>query len=453
MIEPHTDLPNSEDPISQEEWDTCLQVLRKLIHNPGSALDEMVLKGLVAKMYKQARKKSKKEISSSIKAHDLSLKAQTYMFQRNDEANPVLPSLNSVNLPRESPKLIKSHRCYICKGEFREIHFLYHQLCPVCAELNYAKRTQTAELSGQTALITGGRIKIGFEVGMSLLRSGATLVVTTRFPEDAVRRYSAAPDFEEWKERLHVYGLDLRNLKSVEKFIQWMEIQFSSLEILINNAAQTVKRPLEYYQHLLEGEKQNYLLEANASSADIISVNPFFPQGKLDKDQQQIDLRPENSWIAKLDEVGLLEMLEVQLVNTTAPFMLNSQLKSMMERSPFERKFIVNVSAMEGQFNKAFKSVYHPHTNMAKAALNMMTRTSGADYAESQIYMTSVDTGWITDENPEPKKQRMRAAGFVAPLDITDGAARILDPIYSGINRPETPFFGIFLKDYHPINW
>jgi NAD(P)-dependent dehydrogenase (short-subunit alcohol dehydrogenase family) len=167
-----------------------------------------------------------------------------------------------------------------------------------------------------------------------------------------------------------------------------------------------------------------------------------------------LDTRPINSWSLKLDQVSTIELLEVQLVNAIAPFLLNSKLKPLMLRSRFERRFIINVSAMEGQFNRESKTPFHPHTNMAKAALNMMTRTSASDYAEDNIFMNSVDTGWITDENPYPKKMHLQyERGFYPPLDIIDGMARLYDPIVQGLKQVETPQFGYFLKDYFPHPW
>ncbi len=160
-----------------------------------------------------------------------------------------------------------------------------------------------------------------------------------------------------------------------------------------------------------------------------------------------------NSWTLLADEVDPIELVEVQFVGAMAPFLLCSRLRPLLARSPAERRFIVNVSAMEGQFARAAKTVFHPHTNMAKAALNMLTRTAAADYARDAIYMNSVDTGWITDENPLPKRTRIEERdGFVPPLDVIDGAARVYHPIVFGISA-ETPLFGLFLKDYKPHAW
>lgn len=461
---------NNNKPIRDNDWQTCIKVLQQIARNPELTPDVMTLKGLVTKIYKQAKKSNRDQVKASQKAYDLQLKASTALFQHHlaDYGDLILPE------QQQGKQLLqKQIRCYTCKEKFQELHFFYHQLCPTCAQLNYAKRSQSANLKGRTALITGGRIKIGFEIALKLLRDGAKVIVTTRFPKDAVQRFSLIADFDDWADRLVVYGLDLRHLPSVENFIQHFHQTVPKLDILINNAAQTIKRPWEFYKHLAEIEaqtpnqlpaKQQFLLgsfgseqyrfstQNNQLSAQ--SFQQFFPKNKFDQFGQAFDLRTTNSWSAQLDEVDTRELLEVQLVNAISPFLLCSRLKPLLLKSDFEQKFIVNVSAMEGQFSWENKTSKHPHTNMAKAALNMLTRTSAADYATANIYMTSVDTGWITEENPHPKKiSKLQKTGFVPPLDIIDGASRVYDPVVRGINEKTAPLFGVFLKDYAPYPW
>lgn len=403
----------------------------------------------------------------------------------------------------ETRELETPRDCYVCKAPFKKLHFFYDAMCPPCAELNYAKRFQTADLSGRVALITGARIKIGYQAALMMLRAGARVLVTTRFPRDAAARYAREADFDAWKDRLEVFGLDLRHAPSVETFARWLVATRPRLDILINNAAQTVRRPPAFYAHLLERETCGFdalpsevkrLLEKHEeckaalggiapptaqagfvrwsggegpglgirASAELSQIpcayddasgdREAFPEGRVDADLQQIDLRPVNSWRLRLADVPSPEMLEVQLVNAVAPFILASKLKPLMLRATGARH-VVNVSAMEGQFARGTKTDKHPHTNMAKAALNMMTLTSAPDYARDGIYMNAVDTGWVTDEDPQAiSLRKQREMDFQPPLDIVDGAARVCDPFFSGI-LSGTHEYGKFFKDYKPAPW
>ena len=364
--------------------------------------------------------------------------------------------------------------CYVCQAKYTEVHGFYDHMCMACGDLNWAKRHQTADLSGKTALLTGGRLKIGYQAGILLLRSGCRLIVTTRFPRDAARRYAAEDDFGEWQDRLEIHGLDLRRIPDVEDFCAHLYAHHERLDFIVNNACQTVRRPKGFYNHLLDGELGPLQLSDGAASVlapvrsdgtsaamsqleltpdDLLPQQEYFPEGLTDADGQQLDLRRTNSWRLRLDEVPTVELLEVQLVNAVAPYLLNGRLRRLMNCTDNRDKHIVNVSAMEGQFYRTFKSDRHPHTNMAKAALNMMTRTSAADYVKDGIHMNSVDTGWVTDEDPvhhaDTKREMHR---FHPPLDIVDGAARIVDPILHGANTGEH-LWGHFLKDYKVVDW
>ena len=414
--------------------------------------------------------------------------------------------LDSDKAYEQAPELDSARNCYVCKAEFTKLHFFYDTMCKECGDFNYHKRFQRTDMTGQVALITGSRLKIGYHAVLMMLRSGATVIATTRFPVDSAQRYAKEADFNDWKDRLHIHGLDLRHTPSVEIFASYIEHKFDRLDVLINNAAQTVRRPPGFYTHLMENEllnfhdidpsaqlllknHQDFKVELNQithgdisteaalpvtwhgegpgigirASAELSQI-PYsydnslvaaevFPEGQLDADLQQVDLRKTNSWRLRLGEIQTPEMLEVQLVNAVAPFVLCNRLVHMMRRDYTGKKHIVNVTAMEGKFYRFKKEDRHPHTNMAKAALNMMTHTSASDFAKDGIFMNAVDTGWVTDEDPaEISKNKQAVHDFQPPLDIVDGAARICDPFIDGINSGKH-WCGQFLKDYKPIDW
>jgi NAD(P)-dependent dehydrogenase (short-subunit alcohol dehydrogenase family) len=401
------------------------------------------------------------------------------------------------------PELHAPRRCYVCKREYRRIHRFYDQLCQPCGDENELRRRATADLRGRVALVTGARVKIGYQAAILLLRAGCTVVACTRFPRDAAARYAREPDFEDWRDRLLVHGVDLRHTPSVEHLCHWLDRTLPRLDFQIHNACQTVRRPPGFYGHLIDDEHRpasalspavqqllrsdealraehdgrasaagltrSALLSQASSAADLLltgagpSALEIFPKGVLDQDLQQVDLRGHNSWRLPLHEVPTVELLEVLLVNATAPFVMTARLKPLMLRSANPppgtatsadpARHVVLVSAMEGQFYRTLKTDRHPHTNMAKAALNMLVRTSAPDLIKDGIHLNAVDTGWVTDEDPAHiAARKAEEHAFSPPLDIVDGAARIVAPIFEGFATGKHQA-GHFYKDYRPAPW
>lgn len=358
--------------------------------------------------------------------------------------------------------------CYICNKKIERSHFFYKNMCETCGKINYNKRNELINLKGYVAVVTGGRVKIGYETALKLLRSKAFVIITTRFPYQAAIKFSEEPDFNKWNKKLKIYGIDFRITPYLYEFIEYLKYNFNYIDILINNAAQTVRPSKQEYEKFVELEKDTfYKLDNNLKKlipkkkyiSNINSIQLY----KAEKNNNLIiesytsnyytqKSNIKNSWNSKACDVSVIELLENQLINITAPFVLSTELRSLMESSPHKLKYIINVSAMEGKFYKKNKNCFHPHTNMCKAAINMFTRTSAQDYIKSGILMNSVDTGWITDENPSNIKSANIKKGIMPQLDEKDGASRICDPIFSSIER-NINTYGMFLKNYRCTEW
>jgi NAD(P)-dependent dehydrogenase (short-subunit alcohol dehydrogenase family) len=392
----------------------------------------------VVSAYKSRKKQQKTARRTASGAHDLRL-------------------LTDAEEAEEDAALLRARRCYVCKKHYRTVNRAYPLMCRPCSTGNTARRTARCDLRGRRALVTGGRIKIGFQTALKLLRDGADVIVTTRFPHDAARRFAVEADFADWQDRLRVHGADFLDLPSVVGLVDAVTARWGHLDILVNNAAQTISRPFEYHrslraaeQAMLEGPPPVPVVPATQVPA-LRSTVDYFPPGAVDETGEPLDLRPVNSWVLRLHEVSPREWMEVQVVNAFVPFLLTARLRPLMLASPHPDRYVVNVSAMEGSFSRRNKTSRHPHTNMAKAGLNMLTRTIAADYARDGIHVTSVDTGWVTDERPQGTKEAFHEAGFRVPLDVVDGAARVYDPIVRGVHGDRIS--GVFLKDYQVVQW
>lgn len=505
--------------ISAEDIEKCISILERLVADTNQIFEipkpqrTALIKasGQLSRPSREEFSRRKKDAKKAAKrkqaARDKNARKETGIRSAREAHIFVAPKLlPEADLKAKAQLELESPRnCYVCKTLFTKLHHFYDTMCTECGDFNYAKRFQTADVKGQVAVITGSRLKIGYHITLMLLRGGATVIATTRFPVDSALRFSKEDDFTEWGHRLKIHGLDLRHIPSVEIFCNFIEQRYKKLDILINNAAQTVRRPAGFYSHLMPNEERpiaslpkfakdllndhaecldelTQLTSSTSSTKNMpvtwhgpepgiglrssakLSQIPYsfdntlvaqevFPEGELDADLQQVDLRKTNSWRLKLGEIETTEMIEVQLVNSVAPFVLCNRLSEVMKKDQTGKKHIINVSAMEGKFHSFFKEDRHPHTNMAKAALNMLTHTAAGSLAKEGIYMNAVDTGWVTDEDPaELAKRKQELHDFQPPLDIVDGAARVMDPLFDGINTGKH-WSGKFLKDYRPISW
>ena len=465
--------------------------------------------------------------------------------------------------------------CNVCRGDCTHLprHPFYHHLCPRCGDFNLEKREQTGDMTGMYCLVTGARVRIGYATALKLLRAGATVVTTTRFPCDAAKRYAAEPDFHRWHARLSIVGpLELSDLALVERFCDALLESLPRLDVLINNAAQTLTRPAGWHVRMAQLEERSAAdlppraqmllrspsrvrggaialdeapaaaaaaVAAAAAAADaaaaaaasasaaaedagaggalsrvaqggsalssaplpsssapslradaLVSRGPSataaeeeearvpremmaaFPANHLDESRQPLDLSGVNSWSRRLGEIGTLEMAQTLAANAAAPFVLCNRLAPLLRRSAVASdadgsggaatrggrcSLVVNVTAVEGKFSVGKKSHAHPHTNMGKAALNMLTFTSAQSlYQQYQTLMNSVDTGWVTDMAPcAVGVTSARHATWVGPpLDEVDGAARVLDPVFCHLKQPDKwRIRGYCFRNYFVAGW
>jgi NAD(P)-dependent dehydrogenase (short-subunit alcohol dehydrogenase family) len=445
-----------------EEWASCLKVLSALKNDPLNNPDNLQFKTLITSIHKKAQKSLRNE-EKKIRDHENYTKIKETTIIKNALSNTTLYAHENTE-KGEYKKLNSEEVCYCCGKNYNLLHFFYGRLCPDCAEFNYKFREVETDFRNWQVLITGGRVKIGYATALKFLRSGANVLITSRFPALAMEQFANEKDFEVWKNRLTLYGLDLRNLKEVQTFVKYCHNNYASLDVLINNAAQTIKYTPEYYMPLSSRENlklQEFsairLIPNSTPVAATVQNNHLLPNVeivdlKYNRFGQPVDLREKNSWNSKLDEINLEELLEVNLINHICPYLLISELKSLMTRNAERQSYIINVTSSEGQFSYEGKTIHHPHTNMTKAALNMLTRTSAADFIEDKIYMNSVDVGWISTGANEEKRARLFNKLIIPPLDSVDGAMRIIHPILE-TESGNHDLFGKLLKNYVVVAW
>ena len=459
---------------------------------------------------KENENEKEKEEEDDIKVEDTKDYEMKKLLQKKRK------KLKDKNQTNEKQKVIFKN-CYICKDKLglNNIHSFYGNLCKKCGEYNYSFRTMKLDFTGRIAIVTGGRVKIGYYIATKLLSYGAKVLITSRFPKDTLFKYQKDPEYEKWKDNLIIYPIDFRIFESTIKLVKFINDNFPHVDILINNAAQTIRRTASYYKYLLPIETKNlnkdddkkiikndYINLQKQLKQDESNNNPNSPSSKKDEQNSLISLmgnkskeyqeilplsviasqirimeeksqphvtvmggdgqpydfsKGKNSWNFEFDEIPFQEFTEVQIINTWTPYYLCVKLKPLMMASPFSDKYIVNVTSVEGIFNH-FKRSSHVHTNMAKAALNMFTRTCGSYLKDLGIYMTCVDTGWVSPMNEmnslldQNKKNSYENEFINVPLDELDGAMRVLHPIIEGIKN-KNYLFGILLKDYIKSPW
>lgn len=447
---------------SEEDWKACMRVLEQLKTTPLNNPENQNFATLITKIQKEA-KRQRRQANKTVQQEEdhvilmqskIALRALENSSSFSEETSKEETFYTQINAPKN---------CYVCNGTFDTVHSFYHRLCPACAEENYQRRFDRVDLSNRKAIITGGRVKVGYATALLLLRCKATVIITTRFPALAIEQFQQEEDYHTWSDRLSVYGLDLRNLSAVNDFIEYYISTHETLDILIQNAAQTIKYTNEYYAPLIQKEAKllkeidhhkvypnttsiltsDHLLETYQENFDALTLNRF---------GQPVDNREKNSWNSTLSEISTQELLEVNLINHISPYLLLKALTPCLEKSSHNERFVVNVTSSEGQFSYGNKTLFHPHTNMTKAALNMLTRTSAMEYEQKNIFMTSIDVGWISTGANEKKRQLQFQRGQIPPLDSVDGAARILYPIREGIVN-QTFHSGVLLKNYKINEW
>ncbi|KAF9445281.1 NAD(P)-binding protein [Macrolepiota fuliginosa MF-IS2] len=398
---------------------------------------------------------------------------------------------------------VGGHRqCYICRFFITSPHPLYPSLCHPCGDFNLSSSVislpQNLRLQGKTVVVTGGRVNLGFHIALSLLRCGAFVIVTTRYPQDARTKYLEERDNVEWKDRLKIVGADFRAVRDVFDLVAEVKGTLKTwgsekLDILINNAAQTLTGSLEKEQASIHRER--ILLEnAGATNDNSILVAetqyqprirggqsiPYITDQRVEglvesiphvegseppTNSPEVTSTFKSSWVQDISGTPYEDVISAHGVNTFAPFILLRELLPLLKGVPTSRPpsphgsvrpraYVINVSCRKGvpqrNRNSAAKDGHHFRTNMSKAALNMLTETEAAKtWKKDKVAINAVDPGclsadpmcaWLVGRN-----------GQVYPMDWEDGAARVLWPVAKG-KAEGVAIWGKFLRHFTQVD-
>ncbi|MBC6463645.1 SDR family NAD(P)-dependent oxidoreductase, partial [Actinomadura sp. HBU206391] len=235
--------------------DVCLRILAEARAADPDDPQWHAVRQAATQLYRAGKKSRKASRHAERTRRDRAATAASTRFRRQDPGPDPDPEDTGAPAAPVQHVLVGARRCYGCKTPYRQVHPDYHLLCPDCAAENLARRHARCDLRGRRAIVTGGRVKIGFQVALKLLRDGAEVLVTTRFPRDAARRFAAVPDSADWLPRLHVHGVDLLELADVAELLDAVHRRFDHLDILVNNAAQTIRRPPAYHREVRAAER------------------------------------------------------------------------------------------------------------------------------------------------------------------------------------------------------
>ncbi|KAF7863823.1 hypothetical protein EAF04_006788 [Stromatinia cepivora] len=402
-------------------------------------------------------------------------------------------------------KIRKERKCYICHFLITSAHSQYPALCESCGGFNLASGNlslpDALNLEGKTALVTGGRINLGFHTALRLLRCGAQVIVSSRYPRDAGVKYLAENDSEKWRKRLRIIGADFRAANDVFHLVagikqilrDWSTGNTGKLDVLINNAAQTWTDSVKQERHAIQLESQlrlednhsnRLLLDTNYSprvrggvhSLNLLAfdteqkrLNDMFPEeaGIIGRTENITSIsttveEPKSSWVQNLYEIPYEDVISAHSVNTFVPLILIRELLPLMG-SPRSHAttnnqpskplaHIINVSAREGIFEPTptnrHKNGYHVHTNLTKAALNMLTETEAAvAWRDRKVAMNSVDPGYLSAAKEVIENRKKNGGWEGCPIGWEDGAARVLWSVAVG-ESGKGAVWGRFLKDF-----